>query len=123
MVNWLADRGYLAAMEPARGERDDLITGISGDTLILPQWSPLVVSGMTLVSDIWRRVFGTAAMEPARGERDDVHSPVLVFATLVQPQWSPLVVSGMTLRSPQGPDPAAPAAMEPARGERDDAWR
>ena len=37
-----------AAMEPARGERDDIPIP-AGDSVIVnvPQWSPLVVSGMT----------------------------------------------------------------------------
>ena len=52
-------------MEPARGKRDDLITGISGDTLILPQWSPLVVSGMTGVLAA-RPLLKTASRNGAR---------------------------------------------------------
>ena len=60
-----------------------------------PQWSPLVVSGMTWVHD---------------GD-GNIHWG---------PQWSPLVVSGMTWWVPPGGDTGAQAAMEPARGERDD---
>ena len=60
----------------------------------VPQWNPLVVSGMT------------------SNRRGVGHQLV--------PQWSPLVVSGMTT----GPGPLVlplrGAAMEPARGERDD---
>ena len=58
-------------MEPARGERDD---GANVQQFLnnpVPQWSPLVVSGMT------------------------VHEDALNLP-LHWPQWSPLVVSGMT---------------------------
>ena len=60
-----------------------------------PQWSPLVVSGMTLRAAQSRARGYSAAMEPARGERDDANDDVLQD-TWVWPQWSPLVVSGMT---------------------------
>ena len=60
-------------MEPARGERDDVASFRSTvKSGVVPQWSPLVVSGMT----------------------DDPGSPSQVGEQV--PQWSPLVVSGMT---------------------------
>ena len=39
-------------MEPARGERDDggLVIGVAG--IYVPQWSPLVVSGMTVLTGV-----------------------------------------------------------------------
>ena len=61
----------VAAMEPARGERDDLRPLRGYLRLPGPQWSPLVVSGMTVLDGC--RVAGEFV-----------------------PQWSPLVVSGMT---------------------------
>ena len=107
-------------MEPARGERDDLTpTGrtmeestpqwsplvVSGMTWDLwwqsncwhwPQWSPLVVSGMTSGTAGGMSIVLYAAMEPARGERDDRTVARCPRPSPCPPQWSPLVVSGMT---------------------------
>jgi hypothetical protein len=59
-------------MEPARGERDDLLSIAAPPTTAnMPQWSPLVVSGMTRLSPVSAALAGSAAMEAARGERDD----------------------------------------------------
>ncbi len=60
-------------MEPALGERDDdQKTAPPRSWVIEPQWSPLLVSGMTRISSV-------------------------IAESLVVPQWSPLLVSGMTL--------------------------
>ncbi len=81
-------------MEPAREERDDRVTVCTFPAGWVPQWSPLVKSGMTF----WPGVTSSQA----RG-----------------PQWSPLVKSGMTGRVAAG-EGLQRAAMEPAREERDD---
>ena len=132
-----------AAMEPARGERDDRASAhcsparsdspqwsplvVSGMTFarrnrlkdeIWPQWSPLVVSGMTRGFHPRSQVRAPAAMEPARGERDDCRASAGCWRGEM-PQWSPLVVSGMTRRA-RAMSQQSYAAMEPARGERDD---
>ena len=109
-------------MEPARGERDDkpqnpkiarrsespqwsplVVSGMTRAARIAeltcdrpPQWSPLVVSGMTPRPRRIARTRTRAAMEPARGERDDRASAHCSPARSDSPQWSPLVVSGMT---------------------------
>ena len=61
-------------MEPAPGERDDYDTLFRHLNDPMPQWSPLLVSGMT----------------PGLG--------LLFVLFLTPPQWSPLLVSGMTWR-------------------------
>ena len=64
----------------------------------MPQWSPLVVSGMTGRSaPPSLRATEQAAMEPARGERDDTLMSGSSRRRADLPQWSPLVVSGMTM--------------------------
>ncbi len=63
-----------------------------------PQWSPLLVSGMTTSQVVHR--YST------RG-----------------PQWSPLLVSGMTMMRLEQQGVEYYAAMEPALGERDDGSR
>ncbi len=93
-----AGRHALAAMEPAREERDD-------------------PPGRRPACPPTRE----AAMEPAREERDDAYSRVFGHALQVGPQWSPLVKSGMTWHVQQPRRPRGHrAAMEPAREERDD---
>src|SRR5260221_9449406 len=82
-------------MEPALGERDDLAhRRLLLASHVRPQWSPLLVSGMT-----------------------SAHCPALKVRHW--PQWSPLLVSGMT-RVGDDPVQLEVAAMEPALGERDD---
>src|SRR6266699_1237624 len=85
----------VAAMEPAREERDDLFRPFPGEVFTIPpQWRPLVKSGMTGDLDTRTRR-RRAAMEPAREERDDSFTPPVGHRTSM-------------------------AAMEPAREERDD---
>ena len=84
-----------------RGSPPLVVSGMTGWTgcvaseLAVPQWSPLVVSGMTRAQVVHGHAHQVAAMEPAPGERDD--DP-------------PRARPGL----------GAAAAMEPARGERDD---
>ena len=68
----LGSTGYHAAMEPAPGERDDRVLPAPTSMMSRPQWSPLLVSGMTPHAGlIIHPVLVGAAMEPAPGERDD----------------------------------------------------
>ena len=74
MTRWRALQPLVdeqAAMEPALGERDDVIPSRRACRLEMPQWSPLLVSGMTSNQTMRLRYHATAAMEPALGERDD----------------------------------------------------
>ena len=85
-------------MEPARGERDDAVDVdvAGGGTANSPQWSPLVVSGMT-----------TRCRSIGGRKRSPQWSPLVVsgmtsgrygaYRRRPGPQWSPLVVSGMTV--------------------------
>ena len=69
-------------MEPAPGERDDFTRLGGRPSPIEPQWSPLLVSGMTTWLTRLGQVTGLgAAMEPAPGERDDAVD-ILVTAGL-----------------------------------------
>src|SRR5216683_2531430 len=96
MVPVMSPGDQPAAMEPALGERDDLPVGpASPGNGLGPQWSPLLVSGMTL-----KPLYGSSRM--------------------LSPQWSPLLVSGMTCHDFPAVAVLELAAMEPALGERDD---
>src|SRR6266699_594959 len=89
----------------------------------MPQWSPLVKSGMTpymqahgdrVAWSQWRPLVKSGMTTPARVDR---------LRVVLMPQWSPLVKSGMTARYHEPDSPARllrAAAMEPAREERDD---
>jgi hypothetical protein len=61
----------------------------------VPQWNPLLESGMTQDGMGHRGVGLGAAMEPALGERDDEASWGN-WPNPPRPQWSPLLESGMT---------------------------
>ena len=72
-------------------------------SVFLPQWSPLLVSGMTHRSPRLRPRALPAAMEPAPGERDDAEDETTLDLFRQMPQWSPLLVSGMTCPTGAGP--------------------
>ena len=135
-----------AAMEPAPQERDDRAAARGPAPSALPQWSPLLRSGMTRRRVPPARRVERAAMEPAPQERDDRRagdprrvrrrpqwSPLLrsgMTSTVrpglvagVAPQWSPLLRSGMTGADRSRAAGRRGAAMEPAPQERDDAAR
>src|SRR5258706_8794694 len=108
-------------MEPALGERDDACVAVRPGGIDWPQWSPLLVSGMTGIGRTVDVPAAQAAMEPALGERDDQQSYGTSSIVFAAPQWSPLLVSGMTgIDGARVGFPDCGAAMEPALGERDD---
>ena len=87
--------------------------------LELPQWSPLVVSGMTTVPHHMPQASRWPQWSPlVVSGMTDIRK--LIEASGPRPQWSPLVVSGMTRPDVWVLDVGERAAMEPARGERDD---
>src|SRR6266567_5044641 len=93
-------RGHRAAMDPAPEERDDQSNLVNAHGSFLPQWSPLLKSGMTRALRALVMLDPVAAMEPAPEERDDRHGRTEDYVDISSPQWSPLLKSGMT--SPGG---------------------
>ncbi len=70
------ERPVHAAMEPAPWERDDSVSSCSGGfPVVMPQWSPLLGSGMTQDLRAGLQLVERAAMEPAPWERDDLFFP------------------------------------------------
>jgi len=86
-------------MEPAPEERDDQSNLVNAHGSFLPQWSPLLKSGMTRALRALVMLDPVAAMEPAPEERDDRHGRTEDYVDISSPQWSPLLKSGMTSSS------------------------
>ncbi len=69
----------------------------------LPQWSPLLGSGMTFFIVCLAPERPVAAMEPAPWERDDAWKSLHSVHKETTPQWSPILGSGMTPKPTPGP--------------------
>src|SRR5258708_18567176 len=84
-----------AAMEPVRHGRDDATRDWPVPHAEVPQWSPSVTDGMTMVAGDGRELY-------------------------LMPQWSPSVTDGMTRPVSGRAAPDVAAAIEPVRHGRDD---
>ncbi len=84
-----------------------------------PQWSPLLVSGMTFITEYRQDSQVTASMEPALGERDD-EVLGLTWELTDMASMEPALGERDDVARERGVPPATRASMEPALGERDD---
>ncbi len=90
--------GAFAVMEPAPWERDDQRCGVRAVAGDLPQWSPLLGSGMTVTSLAFTAPAMLPQWSPLLGS-GMTPSSVTYWGGPFGPQWSPLLGSGMTCRS------------------------
>ncbi len=103
-------------MEPAREERDDKKTPVvKAPKVDLPQWSPLVKSGMTSLDPGFKVCLDWPQWSPLvkSGMTGGGKLPGAVRVPV--PQWSPLVKSGMTRRAAPPCPRSAPASRNGAR--------